>query len=144
MACPVCDAPADSAPAGWAPACASCGAAWRSPAVAALLSVGLPGLGHWYLGRRAAAILEASLGAVLLLASLVHLTVVFLASVEGRGSPFDLIGVVLRWAPVLIGYCLIDGALTWIVSRHRIVARTAPGIAEELRGTPPPSRARPR
>ena len=89
--------------------------------VAALLSVGLPGSGHLYLGRRLLGSLELLGGLALLIMALFRLGIVFMAAMEGEAPPLALLRACLPWALILSAYSVASGAFTWIVSRHRLV-----------------------
>ena len=119
--CPSCNASVETPLAGWSPRCASCQVPLRSPLVAVLMSLAFPGLGHWYLRRRALAVVEMALGLGMLAAALAHMVMVFLAVVEETRPTMDILRVVLWWTPALVGYSVLSGLFTWLVSRRRVV-----------------------
>ncbi len=90
-----------------------------------LLSLALPGLGHWYLRRRALAVVEMALGLALLAAAMTTLVMAIYRSADAMQALTDTmraaIGEIIRWSPALIGYPLLDGLFTWTVSRRRVV-----------------------
>jgi len=99
--------------------------------------------------RRVLALMEGILGAALLAAGVIQIGFVFVDAVTAGRPAFDMLAVVMRWAPVLIGYTLADGLFTWCVSRKRVLLRTSDSIEKELRGvgrgtgTPRPDRRGP-
>lgn len=121
--CPSCKARVETPLKGWTPRCASCGIALRSPLTAVALSIALPGLGHWYLERRALAVIEMALGFALFAGSIVHLVVVFIAALNEERPVWDILRVALWWAPAIVIYGILDAAFTWLMSRHRVVVR---------------------
>jgi hypothetical protein len=78
-------------------------------AVAALLSVGLPGAGHIFLGRRVLGV------------ALYRLWLAFMSVIAGDAPPLSLLRTCLPWALLLAVYSLASGAFTWVVSRRRLV-----------------------
>jgi len=94
--------------------------------MAITLSLTLPGLGHMHLRRPVLGIVEMLIGAGLLIAGLSDLVATFLNAAEGTVPLAPVFRVLMRWAPILIGYCLLSGAFTWLVSRHDCVARGEP------------------
>lgn len=127
LACPACGASLPAAPRGLAPRCPRCGASFRSPTLAVMLSVLLPGCGHLYLGRRALGLFELALGVVLFLSAIVKLGVVFLRVVNETAVPLDLLRACIPWTLALASYSLIDGAFTWLVSGRRVVLGSTSG-----------------
>jgi len=89
--------------------------------VAALLSMALPGAGHWYLDRRALAVLEFLAGAILFAAALWRLFVTFLEVAREQAPLLDLVRVCVPWALILGAYSVADGLFTWLVSRRALV-----------------------
>ena len=96
--------------------------------MAALMSIALPGWGHFYLGRRVLAAFELAGGVLLFAAALVRLGVVFLAVLAERAGPQDLLWACLPWAFVLVCYSVADGVFTLLVSRRRLVPAAGPRL----------------
>ncbi|MFQ5701017.1 MAG: hypothetical protein ACE5HU_04150 [Acidobacteriota bacterium] len=91
--------------------------------MAAVLSIGLPGLGHLYLKRFLLGACEMLGGLALFAAALVQLGRAYFEVLGGSLPPLDLLRVSLAWAPALVLYSLLDGAFTWLVSRRRSVLK---------------------
>jgi len=121
--CPSCKTRVETPLKGWTPRCASCGIPLRSPLTAVALSIALPGLGHWYLERRALAVIEMALGFALFTGSIVHLVIVFIAVLNETRPLWDIMRVALWWAPAIIGYGILDALFTWLVSRRRVLLK---------------------
>src|SRR5262245_7014473 len=121
LRCPACRAPLASPPRGASPGCPDCGARFRSPLVAALMSAALPGAGHIYLGRRALGLAELAGGLALFCWAMTSLFGVFLTVIDEGTSPLTILAACVPWAFVLAAYCLLDGVFTWIVSRRYVV-----------------------
>jgi hypothetical protein len=105
--------------------CDGCGAVFRWLPAAALMSVVLPGWGHFYQGRRVLAAFELAGALVLFAAACARLGIVFMAAIDERATPLDLLWVCLRWSFVLVCYSVADGAFTLLVSRRLIVEARA-------------------
>ena len=127
-ACPTCRQPLVTPLQGLAPECPSCGARFRSPLVAAALSVALPGAGHFYLRRRGLAATELGIGLLLFSFAMAKLTAVFVRVINEEAAPLDLLRICVPWGIVLASYSLFDGVFTWIVSRHRVALSPPAGI----------------
>ena len=89
--------------------------------MAALMSIVLPGWGHFYLGRRRLAAVEFALAFTLLAAAITRLTSVFLAVVDERAEIPDIILALIPWVLILAAYSVADGLFTLAISRRRIV-----------------------
>ena len=91
--------------------------------MAVFLSIGLPGVGHFYLRRPLLGSIEM-FGAVLLLgAALVRLAETFVQVTNDARPLLDLIRVTLDWTPALVLYSLLDGCFTWLISRRHCVVK---------------------
>ncbi len=89
--------------------------------MAVLLSMALPGAGHWYLRRRGLATVEFGIGIALFATALWQLVETFLLVARGQAPLLDLLRICVPWALVLGGYSIADGLFTWMVSRRAIV-----------------------
>ena len=89
--------------------------------MAAVLSAALPGLGHLTLGRRLLGAIEMLIGLAILGAALAHLGLTFMDVLHGTARPLDLLLVCVPWGFVLVGFSILDGLFTWLVSRRRVV-----------------------
>ena len=94
--------------------------------MAVLYSLGLPGMGHFYLGRRAVGVVELLIALGLVGAGVYDVVLAFLAVIEEEAPIWDIARTSLGWAPILIGYSILSGVFTWIVSRHVCVPRARP------------------
>jgi hypothetical protein len=95
--------------------------------MAALLSVVLPGWGHFYLRRRVLAGVELAIGLILFGMAMVNLGIVFVRVLREQAPLLDLLRACPVWALVLASYSALDGLFTWAVSRRRVVPASAPG-----------------
>ncbi len=89
--------------------------------LAAILSVGLPGAGHIYLGRRVLGALEMSGGLVLLGLALLRLGAVFMEALEGRTPPVAILRACVPWGLAIGAYSIASGLFTWLMSRRLVV-----------------------
>ena len=89
--------------------------------MAALMSVVLPGWGHFYLGRRWLAGCEFACALVLLAAAITRLIGVFLAVLDERARITDIILALIPWLLILAAYSVADGLLTLLLSRQLII-----------------------
>ena len=89
--------------------------------MAALMSVVLPGWGHFYLGRRWLAASEFACALILLAAAIMRLIGAFLAVVGERARISHIIEVVIPWLLILAAYSVADGLFTLAASRRRII-----------------------
>ena len=122
--------------------CPGCGLRFRWIPMAALLSAALPGAGHFYLGRRFLACIEAAGGLAIFLTALYRLGEVFLRVVGEAGNPLDLLAPCLRWSVLLAGYSVADACFTLLVSRRRLVPERADPAPERDAGADPPDQTR--
>lgn len=89
--------------------------------MASLLSMALPGAGHYYLKRPILASLELGGGLILLGRGVLDLLAIFPAVVDGEKSSMALMTACVPWALILAAYSMCSGGFTWLVSRHRLV-----------------------
>ena len=122
--CPVC---ARALPA-FPRRCPGCGSVFKWVPMAALMSVVLPGWGHFYLGRRWLAAFELAGALVLLFMGIARLFGVFLAVVDERAQIADIVVALIPWLLILAAYSVADGLFTLLVSR-RLVIRDDAGSA---------------
>ena len=94
--------------------------------MAALMSVVLPGWGHFYLGRRVLAAFEFACALILLVIGISRLLSVFLAVVDERAQISDIIVTLIPWVLILAAYSVADGLFTLVISR-RLIIRAASG-----------------
>jgi hypothetical protein len=97
--------------------------------MAVVLSMGLPGLGHFYLHRRVLGTIEVLIGLGLFAAGIYEVVLAFLDALDQTAPVWDVMRVCLKWAPILIGYSILSGVFTWVVSRHRCVSPTGSGAS---------------
>lgn len=90
--------------------------------MAALMSVVLPGWGHYYLGRRWLAAAELACALVLLGMAVARLVSVFLAVIDERAQIVDIITTLIPWVLIVTGFSVADGLFTLVVS-HRLLIR---------------------
>ena len=101
--------------------CGACGERFRSVAMAALMSVALPGAGHIFLGRRLLGSLELAGALVILGAALFNLGLIFMQVIRQEALPLDLLRPTLPWGLALVFYSIASGIFTWLFSRGRFV-----------------------